>query len=1340
MKRKEPPHSENPIYGASSSSTFPQVGDYAGRTKKPKGKDYEVFLSFRGKDTRKGFTDHLYTSLVDAGINVFRDNDELRVGEEFGQELLYSIMQSKISIPIISENYASSKWCLRELAQMLECKRIRRQIVLPIFYKVEPSQVRHLTGKLGNAIKAHKENLDKMVVKEWEEALKEVGSLKGWESKKIHNGYEGALVKIVVREVISELKRTFQLIVPKELVGIDDHVEEIMSLIDAKSNDTKIIGIYGMGGIGKTTLARVLYNNLSSCFEHLSFVANIRETSLRSGIECIQKQLIDDVLRSPYDVSNVDEGITIIKSRFTSKKVLIFLDDMDDNAHLNALVGDSSWFKAGSIIIITTRNKSILEEAGAGHMYPLNELPLEQSLILFSRHAFGKDSPWSGYEVFSRDIVSTTGGLPLALEVIGSSLRNKGEEVWKDTLKKLKNVPHKKVAEKLRISYEALDYEEKQIFLDIACFFIGSPKQSPTYMWDACGFFPGKGIATLSLMSLIKIDKDGHFMMHDQLRDLGREIVRLENLKEPQERSRFWIYEEAVDVLDSNKGTSKIEALRLDKNGSGKRYTGEQFKELTNLRFLHVKNANLIGDFQNLLPQLRWLWWEDCPLHVQIANFHPKKLLVLDLSWNFISEDWRGWGLFKMSTELKVLNLTGCPFLRRTPDLSTFESLEILILEGCWDLEEIHPSIEDIKTLVSLNVGRCRKLEELPAGLGRMKELRELLLDHTAIRDIPISRGCLLKLKTLRASSCEELAKLPESTGYLLSLIQLDLSYSQIEELPESIGFLMKLETLDASNCASLALIPSSIGHLTSLQRLLLQGCRSLREIPDSIGNLASLTELDLKFTAIGELPESIGTLQNLRILDILGTPITKLPGAITMLAKLQELSASRCKNMEGIPSNIGELVSLNKLDLDKSAIAGLPKSIFKLSSLQNLNVRCCEKLRELPELPFGLTALGITCQSPALPHLSQLTLLKELTISDCPWLERLPELPVGLAVLYIARCAKLKALMNLSILKHLFELILDECFELTEVPGLEGLQSLSNLHVQQCPKICRLDLRGLHIDEVFPDSSKLTSPKVTQLEGSLDEIQGLGGSKFLQMLDIPDCTVAGQSLDLSSSKYLRELLVTNCKSLTEIRDLNRLESLEVLDISGCTSLRQSLDLSNLRHLWRFSAEKCENLVEIRGLNGSESLSYLDISGCTSLIQSLDLSNLRCLWKFCAANCKNLVEIQGLDGLESLRDLDIFGCTSLRQSLNLSNLRCLWKFRAANCENLVEIQGLDGLKSLGEVDISGCTSLRQSLDLSNLKNLRKFSAANCENLVEIRGLYGLESLKELDISGCTSLR
>ncbi|XP_039169745.1 disease resistance protein RPV1-like [Eucalyptus grandis] len=182
---------------ASSSSNVPHGGDHEGGDKRPKGNAYEVFLSFRGIDTRKNFTDYLYTSLNDAGIHVFRDDNELRVGEEIGLELLCGITQSTISIPIISKNYVSSKWCLHELVQMLKCKRSKGQIVLPIFYKVEPSQVQHPTGRLRKAINAHKKNMEETVVKEWEEALKEVSTLKGWESEKIHNGYLILLQNIV---------------------------------------------------------------------------------------------------------------------------------------------------------------------------------------------------------------------------------------------------------------------------------------------------------------------------------------------------------------------------------------------------------------------------------------------------------------------------------------------------------------------------------------------------------------------------------------------------------------------------------------------------------------------------------------------------------------------------------------------------------------------------------------------------------------------------------------------------------------------------------------------------------------------------------------------------------------------------------------------------------------------------------------------------------------------------------------------------------------------------------------------------------------------------------------
>ncbi|KAK2632773.1 hypothetical protein EUGRSUZ_L01098 [Eucalyptus grandis] len=320
-----------------------------------------------------------------------------------------------------------------------------------------------------------------MELGEWRKALAEVGSLRGWEAEKFAYGKKEALVELVVARVVSLLKTTFKL--PTELVGIDDHVKYIMSSIDPKYNDTRIIEIRGVCGSGKTTLAKVLWNNLSGDFEHLSFVRNIREVSLRMGIE------------SPHTLSNVDEGINIIKSQFTSKKVLIILDDMDDDIHLNALVGDGSWLKVGSIIIITTRNVSILDKANADPKHELNELTRYQALTLFSRHLFGKDSPPEADEYISMDAVSNVKRIPLILELIGSSFRQKRKEVWKDTFKKLKDdVCNKNMQELLDITYETLDYEQQQIFLDIACFFIESSKQYPTYMWDTCGFYQRRGL------------------------------------------------------------------------------------------------------------------------------------------------------------------------------------------------------------------------------------------------------------------------------------------------------------------------------------------------------------------------------------------------------------------------------------------------------------------------------------------------------------------------------------------------------------------------------------------------------------------------------------------------------------------------------------------------------------------------------------------------------------------------------------------------------------------------------------------------------------------------------
>ncbi|XP_040996730.1 TMV resistance protein N-like [Juglans microcarpa x Juglans regia] len=145
---------------------------------------YDVFLSFQGENTRNNFTGHLYRALHQNGINTYIDNEELRRGEKISPTLLKAIEESKISIVVFSENYASSAWCLDELIKILECKGSKQQKVLPVFYKVEPSTVRHQINSFKEALAKHEENFkDDAKVQRWKTALKQAADLSGFHLK-----------------------------------------------------------------------------------------------------------------------------------------------------------------------------------------------------------------------------------------------------------------------------------------------------------------------------------------------------------------------------------------------------------------------------------------------------------------------------------------------------------------------------------------------------------------------------------------------------------------------------------------------------------------------------------------------------------------------------------------------------------------------------------------------------------------------------------------------------------------------------------------------------------------------------------------------------------------------------------------------------------------------------------------------------------------------------------------------------------------------------------------------------------------------------------------------------
>ncbi|CAK9153727.1 unnamed protein product [Ilex paraguariensis] len=529
---------------------------------------YDIFLSFRGEDTRKNFTDHLYTALVQTGIHIFRDDDELERGKEISLELLKAIRGSRISIIVFSKNYASSRWCLDELVEILECRKTIGQLVLPIFYDVDPSDVRKQTGSFAKAFARHAEcfvaEIEK--VERWRDALTEAGNLSGWDLQNVANGHEAKFIQKIVEDVLCQVKHTY-LNVAKHPVGMDSRVNDIMLLLNIASIGVHVIGIYGMGGVGKTTLAKAVYNRIFQQFESASFLADVREVSgQQNGLVHLQEQLLSEILKKKnLTVGNIHRGIRLMKERLCSKRIIIVLDDVDHISQLNSLAGNHDWFGSRTRIIITTRDEHLLNQINVDDKYEAKELIYYEALQLFSWHAFGQPTPLENYLQLSNGVLKYAGGLPLALEVLGSYLSRRTIPEWISACEKLKHVPHNEILQKLRISFDALDDEVKDIFLDIGCFLVGMDKECTINILDGCGFFSEIGISVLTSRCLLKINEENQLRMHDLLRDMGREIIRKESPKEPEKRSRLWFHKDVCDVLKNQK-VIKINHLLFDKD------------------------------------------------------------------------------------------------------------------------------------------------------------------------------------------------------------------------------------------------------------------------------------------------------------------------------------------------------------------------------------------------------------------------------------------------------------------------------------------------------------------------------------------------------------------------------------------------------------------------------------------------------------------------------------------------------------------------------------------------------------------------------------------------------
>ncbi|WMV53171.1 hypothetical protein MTR67_046556 [Solanum verrucosum] len=238
-------------------------------------------------------------------------------------------------------------------------------------------------------------------------------------------------------------------------------------------------------------------------------------------------------------------------------KVLIVLDDIDHGDHLEYLAGDVGWFGNGSRVIVTTRNRHLIEKDNA--IYEVPTLPDDEAMQLFNKHAFKKEVPNECCKKLSLEVVNQAKGLPLALKVWGSLLHKKDLIQWRRMVDQIKKNSSSEIVEKLKISYDGLEPEEQKIFLDIACFFRGHKRKEVMQIVDSCDFGAEYGLDVLIDKSLVFISKYDRIEMHDLIEDMGKYILKMQ--KDSGKPSRIWNVEDFEDVMVDNMGTMAMEAI-----------------------------------------------------------------------------------------------------------------------------------------------------------------------------------------------------------------------------------------------------------------------------------------------------------------------------------------------------------------------------------------------------------------------------------------------------------------------------------------------------------------------------------------------------------------------------------------------------------------------------------------------------------------------------------------------------------------------------------------------------------------------------------------------------------
>ncbi|GKV50554.1 hypothetical protein SLEP1_g57256 [Rubroshorea leprosula] len=1098
--------------------------------------------------------------------------------------------------------------------------------------------------------------------------------------------------------------------------GREEDKDAILQKLLINEDSTKcfsVIPIVGMGGLGKTTLASLVYNDekLKGVFRPKAWVCVSDEfDDLRIAISILDQMGVKSDSKDPVVIHSK------LKEMLSGQKFLLILDGAwNNNYHLwNRLQGLFMLGALGSKIIVTTRDQKVAKSMrGDDWVYHLDLFPDNECLSLLARHALETENfdSYGHLKGIGEEIVKKCKGLPLAITTIGGLLREDrlNPNKWREVL----NSEIWKVSEEiggvlpaLRLSYHHLPSHLKQCFAFCAIFpnDFELDEDDLVLLWMAQGF----------LRQHQQIDgmKEMKSLGHQYFRDL---LLRSFFQRSRSNSSLFVMHDLMMELA---RAVASETYCQLDMSVN---------KKLEVTRHLSFFPARRYG----------WNFLSNKVMHYLFSNL--RCLRVLSFNGYQIKKIPDSIGDLKL---LCYINLSWTEIQSLPDSVSFLVYLQTLILRCCTNLTQLPEGIVNLVDLLHLDIAHTTRLKVLPSGIGRLTNLLTLSkfvigggLRLGELKHLKQLQGDLLISNLHKVSDFRDVseANLHEIEGLDELILQwtddfqtsrnvsnenkvlyelrphCNLKRFTIEffgglEFPSWIGdpFFCKLEYLELRGCQNITLLPP-LGQLPLLKELIIGGMPEFTGDNSFSGSFSSLEKLTLK-----DCPKLIEKLPShlpfLKILVIRNCP--QLSYSLLSLPSLGELEITSCN--EAVLRNMMDVTCLTSLKIEKiPKLACLPKSITQfLRAVETVDIKECDELTCLWEDEASLASLKcLRIQEcpllDCLPNgLHALTCLKELSIQKCKKFVRVPvtSLPLHLKKLELDDLVVLESLLD-GLMKigdegnnmlQLEELVIKGCEQLKSFPRDKLPSTLKRLRIQNCENL-----------ESLPEGVNL---------------------EHFQIYNLPSLKCFPISKLPSALKRL------------EIRKCKQLESLPDRLLQDCTQLKEMWieDVENLRSLPIDFMHNLSGLVELElnSCEGFESLPEMDWSSVPNL-KTLKIQNLK--------NLKSLPnEMCNLTSIRCLIIIDCPGIASIPEGGFPLNLKTL-EIRGEGLRQSMLEWGLDKLTSLESFKI-GDICPPDNLQLpKSLKNLTIIRMSNLKSIPKVL-LQNLHSLEKLGFFLCPKLR